>query len=254
MSLCLAESLIECQGFDPSDQMVRYLKWYREGYLSSTGTCFDIGNTIRAALTRFEEDGQPYQGSSDPFTAGNGSLMRLSPVPMFYASDIRLAIERSADSSRTTHAARTAIDACRHFNCLLVGALDGRSKSEILAPHFCSLDDYWIAFPLTPEVIGIANGSYKHRQPPKIRSTGYVVHSLEAALWAFFNTNSFREGCLAAVNLDDDADTTGAVYGQLAGSFYGVNEIPESWRSKLTFRELITSYADQIFIDSQTIG
>ena len=84
MALCLAESLIECNGFNPQDQMERYRRWYREGYLSSTDTCFDIGNTVRTAIQVFEKTGEAYSGSTDPYSAGNGSIMRLAPVPLFY--------------------------------------------------------------------------------------------------------------------------------------------------------------------------
>jgi len=157
-----------------------------------------------------------------------------------------MAIEKSRQSSRTTHAARTAVDACRYFGGLLFGALNGLPKDEILSPHFCPVEGYWVSNPLTYQISEIASGTFKQRQPPQIRGTGYVVQSLEAALWAFFTTNTFRDGSLAAVNLGEDADTTGAVYGQLAGAYYGESEIPESWRSKLAFRDLITSFADQI--------
>ena len=74
-----------------------------------------------------------------------------------------------------------------------------------------------------------------------------MVKSLEAALWAFYTTDSFRDGCLAAVNLGDDADTTAAVYGQIAGAFYGVDGIPESWREKLALRETIESFAERLY-------
>src|SRR3954467_4542780 len=107
---CLAESLIACAGFDPVDQLTRYVRWKREGHLSSTGRCFDIGNTVAAALARFEREGQPWPGSVDAFSAGNGSIMRLAPVPLFYARDPETAIALAADSSRTTHGAREAVD------------------------------------------------------------------------------------------------------------------------------------------------
>ena len=96
MALCLAESLVECRGFDPSDQLERYLRWYRTGHLSSNGRCFDIGGTVRQALTRFERTREAYCGSPDPEAAGNGSIMRLAPVPLFFARDPRGAIERAA--------------------------------------------------------------------------------------------------------------------------------------------------------------
>src|ERR1041385_2097497 len=103
MALCLAASLIERRGFDARDQMQRYVKWWREGYMSSTGACFDIGNTTAAALGTFERTGNPFAGSTNPDRAGNGSLMRLAPVPMFYLKQPREAIERAGESSRTTH-------------------------------------------------------------------------------------------------------------------------------------------------------
>jgi ADP-ribosyl-[dinitrogen reductase] hydrolase len=92
MALCLAESLIESRGFDPADQMRRYVHWYRDGYLSSTGRCFDIGMTVAQALHRFEATGDPFSGSADPSMAGNGSLMRLAPVAMYFRGNTRLAM------------------------------------------------------------------------------------------------------------------------------------------------------------------
>jgi ADP-ribosylglycohydrolase len=246
MALCLATSLVECGGFDAADQMRRYVRWWREGYLSSTGRCFDIGNATRDALGRFEQSGDPLAGSTDPHTAGNGSLMRLAPVALAFANDAEKAIQQAAESSRTTHGAATAVDACRYFASLLVGVLWGRDKKELLAPHFCVHKDYWTKHPLHTEVAAVAAGSFKQRKPPQIRGTGYVVQSLEAALWAFHSTDNFRDGCLAAVNLGDDADTTGAIYGQLAGAYYGPGQIPASWLEKLTLRETIEALADRL--------
>jgi hypothetical protein len=136
MALCLAESLIEKRGFDPKDQMDRYCRWWKEGYLSSTGTCFDIGITIRKSLESYLRSGEPFAGSTDPFTAGNGSLMRLAPVPLAFRQNVALAIHNAGESSRTTHAAPTAVAACRYFAGLLLGALDGRSKEQLLSPFF----------------------------------------------------------------------------------------------------------------------
>ena len=246
MALCLAESLVQRGGFDPVDQLDRYRRWYREGYLSSTGRCFDIGNTVRGALLRFERTGEPYCGSTDPRSAGNGSIMRLAPVPLFYAGDPEVAILKSAESSRTTHGATAAVDGCRYLAALLVGAVRGASKEQLLTPHYCPLPGYWAEHPLVPEIDEIAAGSFKERHPPQIVGSGYVVKSLEAALWAFYHSDSFRDGCLLAVNLGDDADTTGAVYGQLAGAFYGEDDIPAGWRAKLALRETIESLAERL--------
>src|SRR5262249_24847002 len=108
MALCLAESLIECHGFDPVDPLKRYVRWYRQGHLSSTGHCFDIVNTTRSALRRFEQSGDPYCGPTDSWSAGNGSIMRLAPVPLFFAATPHEAVTRAAESSRTTHGAEEA--------------------------------------------------------------------------------------------------------------------------------------------------
>lgn len=246
MALCLAESLIERKGFDAVDQLERYVSWYRTGHLSSTGRCFDIGNTVRAALERFEQAREPHSGSTDPRTAGNGSIMRLAPVPLFFAADPVAAIERSGESSRTTHGAPTAVDFCRYLGGLIVGAVSGASKDELLSARYAPVPGYWSENSVVEEIDGVAGGSFLHREPPEIRGSGFVVESLEAALWAFARSDSFREGCLLAVNLGDDADTTGAVYGQLAGAFYGEDGIPSEWRSKLALRDTIEGFADRL--------
>ena len=247
MALCLATSLLECGGFDPTDQMQRYVRWWREGYLSSTGECFDIGITTSGALSRFMQRGDPYAGSADSTSAGNGSLMRLAPVPMRYAGDAAEAIARAADSSRVTHQAVEAVDACRYFAGLLFGALQGLDKQTLLAPGYCPVGRLWESEPLADRIALVASGSFKDREPPHIKGTGYVVDALEAALWAFHRSDSFREGALLAVNLGDDADTTGAIYGQIAGAYYGAEAIPATWRSKLAMTDQIASLADHLY-------
>ena len=250
MGLCLAESLLQ-GSFDPIDQLKRYVSWYRTGHMSSNGKCFDIGNTVRAALHKFEQTGAPYCGATEPNTAGNGSLMRLAPVPLHYANDPTAAINYAADSSRTTHGALVAVDACRYFAALIVGAIGGASKQELLADHYSPVAGIWQAKPLCPEIAAIASGSYKGQKPPFIKGTGYAAKSLEAALWAFENSQTFDEGCLLAVNLGDDADTTAAIYGQLAGAFYGVNAINPQWLAKVAKRDLIESLADKLYAAAQ---
>ncbi len=247
MALCLAESLVEKRGFDPVDQLERYLRWFREGHLSSTGECFGIGNTTRGAILRFEEIREPYCGPTGPETAGNGSIMRLAPVPLFFAQHAEEAIERSAESSRTTHGAENAVDACRYLGALLVGTANGAGKEELLSERYCPVSGCWEERPLAPEIDDVASGSFKRKEPPEIKGSGYVVRSLEAALWAFYRSDSFEEGCLLAANLGDDADTTAAVYGQLAGAFYGEEGVPEHWLAKVVHRPLIEEYAGKLF-------
>lgn len=246
MALCLAASLVECKGFDPRDQIKRYIRWRDQGHLASNGRCFDIGNTVSAALYQFERTDDPFAGPTDPYTAGNGSIMRLAPVPLYYVHSPAEAIEKSGESSRTTHGAAVAIDACRYLAALIVGALEGQSKEQLLSTRYSPVSNYWQQHPLVPAIDEVAAGSFKQRNPPEIRGSGYVVASLEAALWAFFHSDTFRDGALLAVNLGEDADTTGAVYGQLAGAFYGEQNIPLSWRTRLAQRQLIEDLATQL--------
>ncbi len=237
MGLCLATSLIERNEFDANDQIQRYCRWWHDGYLSSTGECFDIGHTVSGALRRYEATGNPFAGSSDPNTAGNGSIMRLVPIPMFYAQDIEAAEHYAAESSRTTHGATECVDACRLLARILVRALRGESKADVLLadadrPVF------------TDRIAAISRGDYCGKSMSEIRGTGYVVQSLEAALWAFDSTTNFRDAILAAANLGDDADTTAAICGQVAGAFCGEQSIPAKWLVRLALREDITALAD----------
>jgi ADP-ribosylglycohydrolase len=246
MAMCLAESLVEC-GFDARDQMQRYVRWSKDGYWSSNGRCFDIGATVAAALRRFETTGNPMAGSTDPYSAGNGSLMRFAPVPLRFAFDAALAVRLAGESSRTTHGAAEAVDACRYFAALILGALDGRSKEDLLSPSFVPPALDWMAEPLAPAIAAVASGSFKSKTRELISASGYVVHTLEAALWAFHHSSDFREGALLAVNLGEDADTTGAVYGQLAGAYYGVQGIPSEWRQLVVRAPEITTLANALF-------
>lgn len=239
MALCLATSLIEVGGFDPSDQMERYWNWYESGYLSSTGFCFDIGNTTRQALQRYKETGNPFSGATDPRSAGNGSLMRLAPVPMFYFPEPDEVLHFAAESSRTTHAALECIEACCLFGKMLLSALAGKSKAEILFGDCPAL--------ITSESLQtIAAGDYRGKTVDQIRGTGYVVESLEAALWSFWLTDSFEAAILQASNLGDDADTTAAICGQIAGAYYGESGIPTRWLQQLTLRDEIGWLAEQL--------
>src|SRR5262249_26112576 len=151
----------------------------------------------------------------------------------------REAIERAAESSRTTHGAQTAVDACSYFAGLLVGAFNGVDKNTLLSAHYCPVEGYWRDHPLHPAIAAVAEGSFKTKKPLEIRGTGYVVASLEAALWAFHRSSSFQEAILLAVNLGDDADTTGAVCGQLAGAFYGAKALPCQWSELVCERDLL---------------
>jgi ADP-ribosyl-[dinitrogen reductase] hydrolase len=233
MACCLAYSLIKKGGFDAEHQMQSYCKWYQYGAYSPTGTCFDIGVATRTALEHFLKTGQPYAGSDDPRSAGNGSLMRLAPIPIFYADSFEECVECAASSSRTTHQAPEAIDACRYYAALIFGALNGVPKDILLDGLYSPIEGYWQRQPLSRAILEIARGSYKTKERHQIHSSGYVVHTMEAALWALHRNTNFRDGVLEAVNLGDDSDTVGAVYGQLAGAIYGETGLPIDWITRL---------------------
>ncbi|CRM14110.1 ADP-ribosyl-[dinitrogen reductase] glycohydrolase [Pseudomonas sp. 28 E 9] len=242
MALCLAESLLRKGGFDAADQMGRYLNWWKWGYLSSTGECFDIGMTVREALAAFETTGEAFSGSTDPYSAGNGSMMRLAPVVLFYFPDLENIRRFSALSSRTTHAAQEAIECCLLLAEAIGNALCGVPKHEVLRLVDTALS--------APKVMAIARGEYRDKAQADIKGSGYAVASLEAAFWCFEHTASFAEAVLAAANLGDDADTTAAIVGQLAGAHYGVHGIPIGWLDKLCLRDDIQETADALFAAS----
>ena len=246
MALCLAESLVAQKDFDPLHQLETYVRWYRHGHLSVKGRCFDIGITTAGALRRFEARRQQFPGSTDPGAAGNGSLMRLAPAPLAYAGKPEVALFVAGQSSRTTHGAAECVEACRYFAGLLLAAVSGISKEQILNNNYEPAMAHFVQHPLTGKVAEIAAGSFAAKEPPQVRGSGYVIHTLEAALWAFHRTDTFRAGALAVVNLGEDADTTGAVYGQLAGAYYGADGIPDEWREKLAMRELIEQRAAEL--------
>jgi ADP-ribosyl-[dinitrogen reductase] hydrolase len=240
MALCLGESLLACAGFDPRDQMERYLRWFREGYLSPTGRCFDIGNTVLQALLRFEATGDPFSGPSGANWAGNGSIMRMAPVPLFFHPDEEAVDRYSGESSRTTHGAQEAVSACRILGRILHSALSGEGKDDLLLS--VPAGDW-----MSPRLEEVAGGGYREKSRDEIRGTGYVVDSLEAALWSFWSTSSFEEAILTAANLGDDADTTAAVCGQVAGAHYGVAGIPEGWLERLWEQEKIADLAMRLW-------
>ena len=241
MALCLATSLVERRGFDPRDQMHRYCRWAEEGYLSSNGTCFDIGSTVASALHRFRQSGDPYAGSSDPRSAGNGCIMRLAPIPMFFCPDLDAVEQHSAESSRTTHAATECVDACRLLGRITCRALLGRPKDDVAHGDSGSLVG-------TEKIVAIARGAYYGKSKADVHGSGYVAESLEAAMWCFVRTDSFESAVLMAANLGDDADTTAAVCGQVAGAYYSASQTPSAWLERLALRSAITELAERLYL------
>ncbi|NOQ94693.1 MAG: ADP-ribosylglycohydrolase family protein [Methylophaga sp.] len=242
MALCLAESLIERQGFDAKDQMQRYWKWVNEGYYSCKPHAFGIGKTIINALLSFNKTGEAYSGSTSPTTAGNGSIMRLAPVVLYYYPDYEQSIYHAGESSKTTHGAEECVLACQLLASVIFNALAGKDKHTTLFTHKLDDEKY-------PETISsLMRGDYCQKSRDEIKGSGYVIESLEAALWCFYSTDNFKDAILLAANLCDDADTTAAICGQVAGAYYGVKGIPQNWLDKLAMMDDIVDLSENIHV------
>lgn len=243
MALCLAASLIEKDGFDAFDQMRRYEQWHNTGYMSSNGRCFDIGMTVGEALARFAATGNPIAGSTDPQKAGNGSLMRLVPAVLYAYPNIGKVLQFAEWSSKTTHGAEQVLESCKLFAAQIAHILGGGSKQDLWKQtHYR---------PSLPHVLAIATGDGCRKSIDAIKGTGYSVESLDAALWCFTHTDTFEAAILTAANLGDDADTTAAITGQIAGAYYGNEGIPAKWLERLCMRTEIDAMAKKLFELSQ---
>ncbi len=245
MALCLADSLLAKGKFDAKDTMDRYVRWWRKGENSSTGTCFDIGITISGSLARYEQSGDPWCGLTDPKTSGNGSLMRLAPIPIFFHRDIDQAKAMAIAQSRTTHASAESTEACEYYSTLIVEAINGDSNNRLLRSRKSQASE---------KIQQIVRGDWKHKTREQIESTGYVIHSLEAALWSIHSSNSFEEALVTAVNLAGDSDTVGAIAGQLAGALWSYEAIPSRWLQLLKRREHIAGLAKKLYFAQVRAG
>jgi ADP-ribosyl-[dinitrogen reductase] hydrolase len=225
------DSLIANRAFDATDALNRFLRWFEGGENSVKGWCFDIGITTRTSLERYARFGTPAgKGPHDKNHAGNGSLMRLAPIAIFAANDIRDAAYLAHQQSMLTHANKLAASACELFSVLLVEAMRGLDKDAVLRSRFWFSD---------PDVRSIAAGNWVGKTRDEISSSGYVVSTLEAALWCVYRTSSFEDAVILAANLGNDSDTVAAVTGQLAGALYGRSGIPERWLKQLAWQSEI---------------
>src|SRR6516162_7261856 len=243
MALALADSMASV-GWDLNDQARRYVAWWQTGKYSVNGRCFDIGTTTKSALSRFVASKNALvSGDASERASGNGSIMRLAPVPIRHANLYPNSIEelsRLADeSSLPTHASEQCRSACRYLATVLAALVRGEDRAAVLSPDWRPLRLLNDIKPLHPLIQEVAQGSFRQKQPPAIEGSGWVVKSLEASLWAFHDAGTFEEAVLRAVNLGDDADTTGAVCGQLAGAFWGESQIPEQLRSGLARMDMV---------------
>jgi ADP-ribosyl-[dinitrogen reductase] hydrolase len=237
MALALADSLLHDSNLEEYDFAQRLCRWWRTGEYSCTGDCFDIGNATRQALEHFEETGNPIAGSTDPRSAGNGSAIRLAPAAIRHWSNPHLLADVAARQSRVTHAAPEAVDACVAFGAILGEAVGGMSREDVLRARYG----------YNAGVGRVMAGSWRGKHRDQIKSTGYVVDGIEAAMWSIASTDSFEGAVLLAVNLGVDSDSVGAMAGQFAGAIYGASAIPAHWLAKLSWADRIEQVAVQLF-------
>lgn len=233
MALCLADSLLATGGeLDPRDLATRFVRWWKQGENSVTGRCFDIGNATASALAAFMREGEPV-GSDSPRSAGNGGIMRQAPAVLAARGDLARAVALSRAQSHVTHAALECLEAADLLARVLHAAIEGAGPGALAAGDGQS----WEA----PKVAAIAGGAWREKPRHAIRSSGYVIDTLEAAFWAVGTSASFGEAVLKAVNLGDDADSVGAVAGQVAGALWGHGAIPGPWRERLAWHHGIVA-------------
>jgi ADP-ribosyl-[dinitrogen reductase] hydrolase len=239
MALCLAESLVANQGeIVPKDLADRFVRWWKQGENSVTGRCFDIGSTTSSALQSFVRTGRP-EGNADPHLTGNGGIMRLAPVAIWARGDAAKAARLARAQSNVTHAAPECLDAADALARVLTAGINGRGQESLRAGADAGAK--------APKVKAIADGSWRAKTRSDIRSSGYVVDTLEAALWAVAKSATFEEAVLKAVNLGDDADTVGAVTGQVAGAIWGYSAIPEPWTQCLAWSRRLCVIAERLW-------
>ena len=245
MALALADSIASV-GWDLNDQADRYVAWWRTGKYSVNGRCFDIGIATRGALSKYVAVKDAFvSGDRSERASGNGSIMRLAPVPMrfghLYCDQLDELSRLAEESSLPTHASEQCVSACRYLALILAAFMHGEDRNQVLASDWVPLRQLNDIEPLHPLVQEVAQGSFRQKQPPAIQGSGWVIKSLEAALWSFHHADNFEQAVLQAVNLGDDADTTGAVCGQLAGAYWGEAQIPAGLRSGLARMDLLVA-------------
>ena len=242
MALCLADSLIQIGQYNSYDVMNKYWLWRSEGYRSSTGKCFDIGNQTSTAINEYIQKPVVEVGKEREWSAGNGSIMRLVPIVIAgHSSGLSQedVMELAKISARETHYSYEAEAGTALFAGLLYNALNTTQKDQILYFKDYKQDKHFIK--ILSSLNNVKNLSINGLEPE-----GYIVDTLLCALWAFLNYNNFKDGMLAVVNLGGDSDTIGAVYGQLAGAYYGYKNIPKKWLKQLYMHKDIANIANKL--------
>jgi ADP-ribosylglycohydrolase len=247
VALVLADSLLGHGGFDAADFVERLARWQREGYLSATGQCLGISATTARSLAQAQWSGKPFAGSHDPTRADREPLVRAGVAAAWALDDPEAAIELAAEAARPTHQAPVSLDACRYFAALVVGALQGAPKEQLLAPGFCPVPGLWARKPLKREVARVAAGEWRTAAAePAELAAGSAVGALQLVLGALAAGRGYRDTVLAAVNLGLDADTNGALVGELAGALHGAAALPPQWVASLVEGRRIAGVADRL--------
>lgn len=253
LTFCLAESL--CYGYNPVDVAKKMEQWFFEAYWTAHGEVFDIGISTQESLTRLKE-GIPFDksGAKGERSNGNGSLMRILPLAYYFFAHSTPAPERLAKSieiSAITHAHIRSGIACFIYTDFALQLLAGKNKHEayeyIRNQTLISLRENGISETQINPFSGILFDNIAQRPENEIESSGYVVHTLEASLWALLNYSNYQDIVLTAVNLGSDTDTTAAVVGGLAGIVYGHHQIPPSWIQQIARKDEIISLAQRLF-------
>ncbi len=245
LALATTESLLA--EYDPGDMMRRFHAWLTTGYMTAHGEVFDVGNATQAAIARFAR-GEPAAawGGRAESDNGNGSLMRIAPLSCaVHRLDVATIVARSVEVSALTHAHPRSTMCCAYFSLLLRGLLGGQGLAAAMQAAAADLRPYMAEAELGV-MARILDGSVIAAPREEIRGSGYVVHCLEASLWASARANSYREAVLLAVNLGDDTDTTAAVTGAICGAMQGSAAIPEAWRAGLVQGEMVRGLAERL--------
>ena len=255
MMLCTMESFVEC-GYKPEDMMERFHRWLTDGLWRARGKVFDIGFTCQDAILRYEQ-GLPAEqwGAKGEKQNGNGSLMRLLPLPLYGKDwESKRLIESSFEVSALTHAHIRAKLCCAIYSLVVQQLLQGLSLKDALKRAACEVDEY---VPAEERDIlkDVLSGKVFERSEDEVSSSGYVLHCLEASLWCCYNYKSFAQAVLGAVNLGYDTDTTAAVTGSLAGVMYGSPAVLDEWVLVLArcddLARLIEAFADCVFAQEE---
>ncbi len=249
MMLCTMEVLSNAQHLDNlifGKLMDSFLAWRDEGYMTPHGKCFDIGIATNEALNRFKNGTSPLEcGGDGEYDNGNGSLMRILPLA-FYTVDMEIKVKSELvhNISALTHNHIRSKIACSFYVQMVQLMLDGVTKDEALAQTVEIITEFYKNECELSHFNRILSGNIANLTENEISSSGYVVHTLEAVLWCFMNSDNFKDSVLKAVNLGDDTDTVGALVGGIAGVYYGSELIPKEWINSLVKRSEIEKICD----------